>query len=47
MPSVGILQSIHLVRYDSSRKIVYILAGVNDGLGIIINPDGGWRYDEA
>ncbi len=37
-------QVIHVFRYDSTRKVVYILAGANESLQIIIPPNGLWEF---
>ncbi|MEH2440424.1 DUF6888 family protein [Nostoc sp.] len=38
------LLPIFIVRLDERRGDIYILAG--DETGIVINPNGKWRYDE-
>ncbi|MBW4676953.1 MAG: hypothetical protein KME52_23960 [Desmonostoc geniculatum HA4340-LM1] len=38
------LLSIFIVRLDERMRNIYILAG--EETGIVITPDGKWRYDE-
>lgn len=38
------LQPIHLFRYDPLHKQIYILAGVNEGIEIIIFENGKWEF---
>lgn len=40
------LQPIHLFRYDASYKYIFILAGINEGIEIIIFQDGNWEFYE-
>ena len=40
------LQSIHLFRYDPLYKHIYILAGINEGIEIIIFEEGNWEFYE-
>lgn len=40
-------RSINLFRYDTSRKIVYVIAGPLDEFKIIVPPDGDWEFDET
>ncbi len=42
--SGDMLQPIHLFRYDSLYKHIYILAGINEGIEIIIFEDGSWEF---
>ncbi len=42
----NMLQSIHLFRYDILYQQIYILAGVNEGIEIIIFEDGNWEFYE-
>jgi hypothetical protein len=37
-------QPIHLFRYNAIDRTVYVIAGVNEGLEILIPPDGPWRF---
>ena len=41
----NLYQPINLFRYDKKLKIIYILAGINDGLEIVINQDGNWDFE--
>lgn len=40
------LQPIHLFRYDPIQKNIYILAGINEGIEIIIFEKGNWEFYE-
>jgi hypothetical protein len=40
------LQLIHLFRYDALYKHIFILAGMNEGIEIIIFEDGSWEFYE-
>lgn len=40
------LQPIHLFRYDVSYRYIFILAGTNEGIEIIIFEDGKWEFYE-
>jgi hypothetical protein len=40
------LQPIHLFRYDPLYKQIYILAGINEGIEIIIFEKGNWEFYE-
>lgn len=40
------LQPIHLFRYDTFHKQIFILAGVNEGIEVIIFENGIWEFDE-
>jgi hypothetical protein len=40
------LQPIHLFRYDPLYKYIYILAGINEGIEIIIFEEGNWEFYE-
>jgi hypothetical protein len=37
-------QPIHLFRYDPDREMVYILAGVNEGVEVIVYSNGLWEF---
>lgn len=37
-------QPINVFRYDRKLKTLYIQAGINDKLAIIINSDGEWEF---
>ncbi|HAC65747.1 MAG TPA: hypothetical protein DCF68_20000 [Cyanothece sp. UBA12306] len=41
----NLYQTISLFRYDRRLKIIYIIAGMNDGLEIIIDQQGNWDFD--
>ena len=41
----NLYQPINLFRYDRRLKIIYILAGVNDGIEITINDAGKWSFE--
>ena len=44
----NLLQSIHLFRYDSALKQVFIIAGSNESIEVIIFENGNWEFnDEA
>lgn len=40
------LQPIHLFRYDPLYQHIYILAGINEGIEIIIFQEGNWEFYE-
>lgn len=40
------LQPIHLFRYDVFHKQIYILAGVDEGIEVIIFENGSWEFHE-
>ncbi len=40
-------RSVNLFRYDTNRRIVYIIAGPLDEFKIIVPPDGDWEFDET
>ena len=42
-------QAIYLFRYDSTRKEIFVIAGVNEDIEFIIDSEGKWRFtdDEA
>jgi hypothetical protein len=37
-------QPIHLFRYDPEMQTVYVLAGVTEGIQVIVDPNGKWRF---
>lgn len=39
-------QPIELFRYDSITKQIYMIAGVKEGIEIIIVEDGHWEFTE-
>ena len=40
------LQPIHLLRYDALSKQIFILAGLNEGIEIILFANGTWEFYE-
>lgn len=40
----SLYQDIHLFRYDDIKKEIYILAGKDDSLEIVIYPNGDWEF---
>ena len=40
----NLLQAIHLFRFDEVTGEIYILAGENDELEVVIYPDGSWEF---
>jgi hypothetical protein len=38
------LQPIHLFRYDTINKQIYILAGIDESIEIIIFETGNWEF---
>jgi hypothetical protein len=40
----SMFQPIHLLRYDPRRKTVYILAGMTEGIELIIDSYGEWDF---
>jgi hypothetical protein len=41
----NLYQPIHLFRYDQRLKTIYILAGINENLEIVINEEGNWDFE--
>jgi hypothetical protein len=37
-------QPIHLFRYDPETQTVYVLAGVTEGIEVIVDLSGKWRF---
>ncbi len=37
-------QPIHLFRYNPETQTVYVLAGVTEGIEVIVDPNGKWRF---
>ncbi len=37
-------QPINIFRYDTKLKTIYIQAGVNDEIALVIYSDGNWRF---
>ncbi|MDJ0730246.1 MAG: hypothetical protein QNJ33_09685 [Crocosphaera sp.] len=37
-------QPINIFRYDIKLKTIYIQAGINDEIALVIYPDGNWRF---
>ena len=42
----NLLQSIHLFRYDLRLQQVYIIAGKQESLEIIVFEDGNWEFND-
>jgi hypothetical protein len=42
----NLMQSIHLFRYNSLTKQVFIIAGKQEGIEIIIFEDGNWEFHD-
>lgn len=40
----NLFQPLYLFRYDSRRKEIYIIAGNQENLEIIITEDGNWEF---
>ncbi|WP_420372373.1 DUF6888 family protein [Microcystis aeruginosa] len=38
-------QPIYLFRYDSRLKVIYILAGTNEDISILIDEQGNWNFE--
>ncbi|MCL2933354.1 MAG: hypothetical protein MGG11_14215 [Trichodesmium sp. MAG_R03] len=41
----NLYQPINLFPYGQRLKMIYILAGMNDSLEIVINQDGKWDFE--
>jgi len=41
----NLYQPIYLFRYDSRLKIIYILAGTNEDISILIDEQGNWNFE--
>ena len=39
-------QPINIVRYDSKYQTIYIQAGEEDSIAVLINSDGRWKFVE-
>ncbi|WP_390904336.1 DUF6888 family protein [Thermocoleostomius sinensis] len=39
-------QPIHVFRYNSNTKTVFILAGVTESLEILVFSSGQWRFND-
>lgn len=37
-------QPINIFRYDTKVKTIYIQAGANDEIALVIYPNGNWRF---
>ncbi|WP_442936010.1 DUF6888 family protein [Nostoc sp.] len=37
-------QPIQVFRYDQKLKTLYIQAGLNDEIAVIIDQDGNWKF---
>jgi hypothetical protein len=42
----NLYQPINVFRYDDQLKTIYIQAGINDEIAIIINEQGIWEFVE-
>ncbi|MFN6538086.1 MAG: DUF6888 family protein [Nostoc sp. EkiNYC01] len=40
----NLYQPIQVFRYDQNLKTLYIQAGLNDEIAVIINQDGNWKF---
>ncbi|MCL6751482.1 hypothetical protein KBT16_11095 [Nostoc sp. CCCryo 231-06] len=40
----NLYQPIQVFRYDQKLKTLYIQAGLNDEIAVIINQDGNWIF---
>ncbi|MCA2683746.1 MAG: hypothetical protein IM504_14845 [Microcystis sp. M038S2] len=41
----NLYQPIYLFHYDSRLKIIYILAGTNEDISILIDEQGNWNFE--
>ncbi|MDJ0582560.1 hypothetical protein [Crocosphaera sp.] len=41
----NLYQSIHLFRYDRRLKTIYIVAGINEGIEVLIDENGTWEFE--
>ena len=41
----NLYQPIHLFRYDRRLKTIYILAGINEEIEILIDENGTWEFE--
>lgn len=37
-------QTIHLFRYDSETQTVYVLAGITEGIEVLVYANGRWEF---
>ena len=37
-------QPINVYRYDSKQKTIYIQAGEQDSIALVVSPNGEWRF---
>lgn len=37
-------QPINIFRYDTKLKTIYIQAGINDEIALVIYSEGNWRF---
>ncbi len=42
----NLLQSIHLFRYDTLTKQVYIIARFQESIEVIVFEDGNWEFND-
>ncbi|WP_425525996.1 DUF6888 family protein [Halotia branconii] len=40
----NLYQSIQIFRYDQKLKTIYIQAGIDDEIALIINENGSWEF---
>lgn len=40
----NLYQPIHVFRYDRRLKTIYIQAGGNDEIALVIDEDGSWEF---
>ncbi|RCJ37192.1 hypothetical protein A6769_14080 [Nostoc punctiforme NIES-2108] len=40
----NLYQPIQVFRYDQKLKTLYIQAGLNDEIAVIIDQDGNWKF---
>ncbi|WP_442949171.1 DUF6888 family protein [Nostoc sp.] len=40
----NLYQSIQVFRHDQKLKTLYIQAGLNDEIAVIIDQDGNWKF---
>ncbi|MGK7956216.1 MAG: hypothetical protein AB4063_13355 [Crocosphaera sp.] len=41
----NLYQPIHLFRYDRRLKTIYIMAGINEEIEILIDENGTWEFE--
>jgi len=40
----NLYQPIQVFRYDRRFKTIYMQAGINDGIALVIDEDGSWEF---